>query len=445
MSRLVILLVAAISATAQTNLVVSTVAGNGKAGYNGEIGQQPGGPIGFAGITSITRDAQGNWVVADLYNQRVRVLTPDFSAARTLSGTGATVVPSFADGTPALTTAGVDTSFCEPQLIVPGPRGSVYLADVYGIFQIQADGTTRVVVGLGTRLTPGSGVGAFGAYTTSLAYSAPDDKLYFATPNITPSNSGRVRVLEGSNVRDITPNGQDGLKGDQLALTLVGGQLYVTDSATKTIYAVNLSSGERTPVLGPVASGWPTAVVGGPPGMGFIADSKTHLVYRLNFSGGVPPIVAGTGVAGAQGLNGPAALAQLNEPNALFYDLASNRLYIGEGAGSRLLYIDGLGNLKLAAGTGRFEYTGDTTPGPLVAADLRMLGPSGLAADPSGNLFWCDGNRLRVLSANGNTTNLVGNGRYAATPQGAVARHAPMGGCRGFALDGARQCVLFRH
>ena len=95
----------------QANLTVSTVVGTGVAGYNGETGLAAGGTIAFGGVASITRDSQGNWVVADTGNHRVRRLSADFSTIRTLSGTGANDVG--ASG-PTPVTPGADTQLVEP-------------------------------------------------------------------------------------------------------------------------------------------------------------------------------------------------------------------------------------------------------------------------------------------------------------------------------------------
>ncbi len=94
---------------------VTTVAGDGTAGFrDGAAAQaQFNGPIGVA------VDATGTIYVADTYNDRIRLITPN-GQVKTLAGGGA---PGFADGT------GADAAFDTPCGLALDATGALLIAD----------------------------------------------------------------------------------------------------------------------------------------------------------------------------------------------------------------------------------------------------------------------------------------------------------------------------
>ncbi|MFN7922277.1 MAG: hypothetical protein U0Q16_19390 [Bryobacteraceae bacterium] len=426
----------------QSNLTVSTVVGTGIPGYNGETGTPGGGPIAFSGISSLAGDGRGNLVIADARNRRVRIFSPATGAIRTVAGTGADPVEPF--NPPVIPTPGLDLPLDALSAVSPGPGGSTYAASVTSIYQIRSDGVTTKVVGNGFRLTAGPAIGAFGTYTSSLALG-PDNRLFFAIPFITDSNAGRVRVLENGTVRDITPNGAQGFQGEQLAIAFSDGQLYAADSGSKALYKIDVTTGTRQRAGSGSELPWtyPSSIAAGPDGVIFLADQKKHQVFRISLTGGGTQIVAGTGIAGTSGIDGPATAARLNEPAAVYFDTASKRLYIGEMAGSRLLYMDEQGSLRLAAGMGKPGYSGDEAPGPRSLAEVRASKVWSVATDSIGNVFWCESERIRRLSPALETATLVGNSGPNATPDGAAGADSVVRGCRGLALDGQSNIYYF--
>ena len=95
--------------------VVTTLAGSGSIGFADGTGTA----ATFNASTGITELPNGNIAVADTDNQRIRVVTP-LGVVTTLAGNGS---GTFADGT------GTAASFCAPQGLSITPTGMIVLAD----------------------------------------------------------------------------------------------------------------------------------------------------------------------------------------------------------------------------------------------------------------------------------------------------------------------------
>ncbi len=141
-------------------------------------------------------------------------------------------------------------------------------------------------------------------------------------------------------------------------------------------------------------------------GNSYFADYYNQRVRKISSSGTITTI-AGTGIAGYSGDNGPAANAQLNDPMGVAADLYGN-VYIADRSNNRIRKVDASGNITTVAGTGVGNYTGDN--GPATAA--KLFGPTGVAADNNGNLFIADRNNeaVRKVDIYGTITTIAGTG-----------------------------------
>ena len=120
----------------------------------------------------------------------------------------------------------------------------------------------------------------------------------------------------------------------------------------------------------------------------YIADTQNNRVRMI--ANGVITTVAGTGIRGFSGDNGPATSAQLATPVAVAVDPAGN-LYIADINNFRIRKVSG-GIITTVAGT-----VGST--------------PWGVAADSAGNVYVSDWAHSRLLKvANGNATTLPAYG-----------------------------------
>jgi uncharacterized protein (TIGR03437 family) len=162
----------------------------------------------------------------------------------------------------------------------------------------------------------------------------------------------------------------------------------------------------------------------------FLALGDYDMVVRVDANTEVVTLVAGTGTAGYNGDNIPAASAQLSGPTGLAVDAAGD-LYIADAGNFRVRVVSG-GIITTVAGNGLQGYT----DGP--AASAQFNGLADLALDSSGNLYVADfyNQAIRMVS-NGAVTTVAGNGTYGTGGDNLPATSVPLAGPLGIALDSA--------
>lgn len=136
----------------------------------------------------------------------------------------------------------------------------------------------------------------------------------------------------------------------------------------------------------------------------YIADPSNHLVVKVAASGTLS-VVAGNGNPGYSGDNGPAVNAQLDIPWGVALDSAGN-LYIGDAGNSTVRKVTTGGVITTLAGTGVPGFSGDNGP----AATAQLSGPHGVVVDASGNLLIADtyNNRVRMVNSAGVISTIAG-------------------------------------
>lgn len=138
--------------------------------------------------------------------------------------------------------------------------------------------------------------------------------------------------------------------------------------------------------------------------------------------------VAGTGVAGTGGDNGPAASAELNSPRGIAVD-GTGALYIADHANHLLRKVSADGSITTFAGTGARGSAGDG--GPAVAAQLN--GPRSVAVDGAGGLYIAEyvGHRVRRVAPDGTISTFAGSRARGfdgdGGPASAALLHIPFG------------------
>jgi sugar lactone lactonase YvrE len=220
------------------------------------------------------------------------------------------------------------------------------------------------------------------------------------------------------------------------------GNLYIADTYHNRIRLV--SNGIITTVAGgrnggyngdngPAASAelWqPEGVAVGAGGTVYIADYRNSRVRKV--SAGVITTVAGTGTAGYGGDNGAAANAELSYPAAVTLDSTGN-LYIADFMNNRIREVAG-GVIATVVGNETAGYSGDG--GQPFNAQLSQ--PWAVAVDAAGNLYIADAgsNAIREVS-NGLIAAIAGNGMSGSGGDGGAATSAQLNGPQGVALDAA--------
>ncbi len=132
--------------------------------------------------------------------------------------------------------------------------------------------------------------------------------------------------------------------------------------------------------------------------------------------------VAGTGVLGFSGDNGPAAAAQFNLPIGVLVR-RDGSILIADASNHRVRKIDLSGEITTFAGTGNSGFTLSAASAAL--ADLNR--PSGLAEDQAGNVYIGNKGSIQKISPSGALSTIAGDGsigNVGAIISGVPASHS---------------------
>jgi uncharacterized protein (TIGR03437 family) len=392
--------------------VMTTVAGNGTQGFGGDNGAAVNAQLNFPHGVAI--DSAGNLYIADSGNSRIRKVANGVIA--TVAGGG-----TLAGGSGPATSLQLG----DPSGVAVDSADNLYVADWASnrIWEV-SNGLITAVAGNGTAGFSGDNGPATSAQLNSpfsVAVDAPGN-LYIAD-----SNNNRVRKVANGVITTIAGNGFGGFSGDNGPATSAqffpvgvavdsSGNLYISDTYNQRIRKV--ASGVITTVAGNgtcCSSGDNNATatgstLSGP--IGIAVDAAGNLYIADNFfdtrvlrvSNGVINAVAGNGTEGFSGDNGPATRAQLWDPTGIAVDSAGN-VFIADFINQRIRKVSG-GVITTVAGNGAEGFSGDNGP----AFNAQLSGPQGVAVDSSGNVYIADGgnSRIRLLTPAGSPS--INNG-----------------------------------
>jgi DNA-binding beta-propeller fold protein YncE len=277
--------------------VITTVAGNGEAGYSGD-----GGPAVGASLNEpygIAIDRAGNVFVADRLNRRVRRVDAASGVITTLTGTGEAAYSG--DGGPA-----AKAGLAEPNgLALDATQRRLYVADVadHRVRVVDlASGVIQTFAGSGKPEHSGDGgpasqAGIFGARAVKLG---PDGTLY-------------ILERQGSSLRAVDPN--TGI------ITTVAG-------TTARGY-----SGDGGPALAAVFDA-PKEMAIDRDGSVLIVDTENHAIRRFDPRAGTVTALAG-GHQGGGGDGSPATAAGLDRPHGAVVG-PDGAIYIGDTNNHRI-------------------------------------------------------------------------------------------------------------
>jgi hypothetical protein len=166
----------------------------------------------------------------------------------------------------------------------------------------------------------------------------------------------------------------------------------------------------------------------------YIADRDNHRIRKVDL-GGVITTLAGTGVPGFSGDNGPAVSAALNFPSGLALDDAGACLYIADRDNHCIRRLT-LSSRVITTVAGA-ALPGDAGDGG-AAASARLRNPTDIVLDSVGNLYIADQNnhKVRWVNTNGIMASLVGTGVFGYSGDGGPATNAMLNKPYGVALDG---------
>ncbi|HZS08542.1 MAG TPA: hypothetical protein VFD58_27160 [Blastocatellia bacterium] len=353
------------SRAAATDTIIRTPAGSGVYGFAGDNG--PATSAFFATPSATAVDADGNFYIADAYNNRIRKVS----------------------------TQGVVTTFA-------GTGVGGYTGDNGPAAQAQID-------------TP-----------TSLAFDRGGN-LYF-TDSL---NSVVRKIDPGGKITTFAGNGQDGYGGDngpatQAALSFpqslaldATGRVYICDTFNNRIRRVDLQ-GTITTVAGNGTAGdagdggaATQAQLDAPQGVAvdrvgnlFIADTSNFIVRKVD-AGGKISTIAGNRTDGYGGDNGPATQAKMGPIRGLAVDPDGNVL-ISDPGNDRIRRVDTGGTITTIAGNGVTGYNSDG----ILATQAFLNEPVGVTLDPFGVIYVADSYNDRVRMLKSTQLSLFGLSRY---------------------------------
>jgi sugar lactone lactonase YvrE len=293
--------------------VLKTVAGTGEKGNSGDGG--PALSATFDGMHNLAIGARGDIYIADTWNHRVRKLDPAGKTITAFAGTGRKGFSG--DG---------------------GPADKAEFGAVYCV-ALQPDGRRLLIADLDNRriraitLAPGTG-------------NPIDD-----TGNPV---AGTVETVAGNGERGVPTDGalaREAPLADPRAVAAdARGNIYILERGGNALRVVDTAGHIRT-VAGKGTKdcrdeeGREPSPLNGPKhlcidldGNVVIADTENHMIRKYLPAEHKLVRIAGTGQAGAAGLDGPPLAAQLNQPHGVFVH-PTGTLYIADSSNNRIVKI----------------------------------------------------------------------------------------------------------
>ena len=442
---------------------ISTVAGNGTAGYAGDGGAATGAELNQP--EGVVVDPSGNIYIADTTNNRIRMVSASTGNIQTIIGNGG--YQYVGDGLASL------ASVALPSAIWVDAGGNLYTSDTYNHFVHQV---TRDVTAYTSNAAPATAIGFTSAtqtVTLNIGYPGTlgaisvllqgkaglDYKFvlggtcavstvyqpgqtctvqYSFTPMAPGSRNGAI-VLTGTNS---TVLGTAFLSGTGI------GSLATLTPGIISLFAGNNNpgySGDGGPAYNAMLT-YPMATALDGVGSVYIVDQGKSVVRKVTngiistiAGSSAPSGNAGNGVSGYSGDGGLATNALLYAPQSIAIDGAGN-IYIADTANYVVRAVNAAtGIITTIAGVASYSPSSVTQLGStsIPATDL-FLSPDGLAVDGSGNLYVATSNQVVKISiATGLATLVAGNGIAGYSGDNGPATSAQLNGPQNIAVDSA--------
>ncbi len=348
------------------NGTITTIAGNGIAGFSGDGGPALESSLNFPAGLVFDKE---NLYVADRNNHRIRKIDSK-GIISTVAGTG---IPECCNDNGLA----VEAHLYFPSDIDVDTEGNLYISDRSNnrIRKVNSDGIITTMAGLGK---PGYG-GDFG----------PADKALLKYPfGISLDNKGNFYIADRGNnrVRKIDQRG---------IITTIAGD--GTHSFGGDYGPANQSS-----------LAFPTDVTVDSLGTVYIADRNNNRVRKIDRLGVITTLM-GSSQTEFNGDNEISAETTLHLPFALALN-GEDRLLVVDRNHFRVREVRLQSNqVETVAGNGTFLFRGDGGPG----GGATLEAPSGIAVDSKGNVLFADRlhQRIRRVGGNGIIETVIGNGK----------------------------------
>ncbi len=230
------------------------------------------------------------------------------------------------------------------------------------------------------------------------------------------------------------------------------GNIFFADIMNQRIRKIDVSTGIISSIAGIGPGGYTTGAFSGDSGLAivaalnnptsvcfddignlYIADALNRRIRKINTSG-VISTIAGNGVYGSSGDDGPAILAECSPNGDIHVDEVGNIYFTENGSIiNKVRKINPMGIIsKIAGDTSSYIYNGDDIP-----ATAAYLNPGFITFDFDGYIYISDAynNRVRKIDGLGTIHTIAGNGIGGHSGDGFPATEAEIWHPSGLAFD----------
>ncbi len=339
---------------------ITTVAGTGTAGYNGD--GIPATAAQFNGVQGLALDGAGNIYAADIVGNRIRKITISTGLITTIAGTGT----GGYNGDGILATA---AQINIPSALAFDGNGDLYFTDRSNSRIRKITTSTGIIT-----TVAGTGVGGYngdGIVATAAQLNSPNEVSFDASGNLYIADwfNNRVRKIDKGTgiISTIAGTGTAGYNGDGIAATTAQingpcgiifdnvGNIYIAEYGGARVRKINIGTGNISTIAGTGSFGYngdgilaTAAQLSGCAYIKFdaaenmfIGEGSNQRVREIIKSTGIITTIAGTGTQGYNGDGIPATTAQLNYPFYVLFDQPKCSMYIADYYNNRIRKVTG--------------------------------------------------------------------------------------------------------